>query len=187
MKKGVRRLLIFELLLLLILVINSFIYNILIGLIMSLFMAFVLLIFKLIFGFEKSKYRVTKNIILDTIIYVLVFLIIYYLFGIIIGFAKVGNYFTLAGIRDYIAPIITLVIIREVLRYNLLKKSENSKMLIYLSVVVFIMLDITNSIYYGIFNDTMHIFKFIALIDNISPVGIGYQIKAHCVKAAFAV
>lgn len=179
MKKGVRRLLIFELLLLLILVINSFIYNILIGLIMSLFMAFVLLIFKLIFGFEKSKYRVTKNIILDTIIYVLVFLIIYYLFGIIIGFAKVGNYFTLAGIRDYIAPIITLVIIREVLRYNLLKKSENSKMLIYLSVVVFIMLDITNSIYYGIFNDTMHIFKFIALI--VLP-SISYNIYATYVN-----
>ena len=82
MKKGEKRLLIFELVLLVILLLNSFVLGIFTGIKLSLLLLAVFLLFKAIFGFEKSEYRVTKIAILDTIIFVLVFLIAYYLFGL---------------------------------------------------------------------------------------------------------
>ena len=175
MKKGEKRLLIFELVLFVILLLNSFVFGILTGIKMSLFLVTVLLLFKAIFGFEKSEFRVTKITILDTIIFILIFLILYYLFGLIIGFAKLGNYYTWGGLRDYIIPIIVLGIIREIIRYNFILKADDNKLLIYSSVFVFVLFDITSALYYGTFNDAMHAFKFIAL--TLLPA-ISYNIYA---------
>ena len=163
MKTGEKRLLIFEISLFVILFLNSFVYNILTGLRMSIFLGLVFVLFRVIFGFENSRFRVTKESILDTIIFLLSFFLIYYVFGIFIGFAKVGNYFTWGGIRDYILPLILNVIFREIIRFNFLQKSNGNKMLIISSIFVFALLDMTNAIYYGSFYDSMHIFKFVAL------------------------
>ena len=163
MKKGEKRLLIFELVLLVILLLNSFVLGIFTGIKLSLLLLAVFLLFKAIFGFEKSEYRVTKIAILDTIIFVLVFLIAYYLFGLIVGFAKLGNYYTWGGLRDYIIPVIVLAILREILRYNFLLKANNNKLLIYSSVFVFVLFDLTATLYYGNYSNAMYIFKFIAL------------------------
>ena len=163
MKTGEKRLLIFEISLFVILFLNSFVYNILTGLRMSIFLGLVFVLFRVIFGFENSRFRVTKESILDTIIFLLSFFLIYYVFGIFIGFAKVGNYFTWGGIRDYILPLILNIIFREIIRFNFLQKSNENKMLIISSIFVFALLDMTNAIYYGSFYDSMHIFKFVAL------------------------
>ena len=152
MKTGEKRLLIFAISLFVILFINSFVYNILTGLKLSVFLG---------------------------LVFVLAFFLIYYVFGIFIGFAKVGNYFTWGGIRDYILPLILNVVFREIIRFNYLVKAEKNKLLITLSIVVFILLDITNAIYFGSFYDSMHIFKFIAL--SLIPA-ISYNIYATYVS-----
>ena len=164
MKRGEKRLLIFGSILLLILLLNSFVYSVLYGIYMSIFLLVVLVIFKLAFGFEKSEFRVTKVSILDTLIIVLIFFLVYYLSGLIIGFAKPGNYFTWGGLRDYILPVIFTSILREILRYNFIVKSDNNKKLVLLSFAFCLLIDISANIYYGSFSDNMHIFKFLALI-----------------------
>ena len=83
MKRGEKYLFIYCLIVLLILLVNSFVYNFLPGLYFSLFMGICLLVFKYIFGFEKSNFRVSREVLLDTLIVVLVFFLGYYLFGII--------------------------------------------------------------------------------------------------------
>lgn len=175
MKRGEKNLLIYCLIVLLILLINSFVYNFLSGLYFSLFMGICLLVFKLIFGFEKSNFRVSKEVLLDTIIVVLVFFLGYYLFGIIITFAKTGNYFTWGGIKNYILPTILTVIFKEILRFNFLIKVDGKKRLILLSLLTFIFVDITNVIYLGNFSTASSTFKLTAL--NILPA-ISYNIYA---------
>ena len=179
MKKGEKKLFIFGGIILLILLLNSFVYNFLSGLYMSLFLGVCLVVFKFLFGFEKSNYRVTKESILDTIIVVLIFFIAFYLFGIIIGFAKTGNYYTFQGTRDYILPAIINIIIKEILRYNFLVKADYNKKLVLLSFFVFVFVDLCNPIYYGNFSDAMHSFKFLAL--NILPA-ISYNLYATYVS-----
>ncbi len=175
MKKGEKRLLIFASILLLVLILNSFVLNVLNGMIFALFMGVVLIIFKVIFGFEKSDFRVTKEIILDTLIVVLLFFLIYYLFGLVIGFAKTGNYLTFEGIKNYILPAILIVIFKEILRFNFLVKADNNVKLIAIMFIIGMFVDVTNSLYFGNFNDSVHIFKFIAL--SILPT-ISYNLYA---------
>ena len=163
MKRGEKWLFIFGISMLVFLLFNSFVYNFIPGIYSSIFVGVCLVIFKLIFGFEKSNFRSTKEVLLDTLITILTFMLLYYLFGLIIDFAKVGNYFTLGGIKNYILPAILTTIFKEILRFNYLIKADMKKRLIALSIVVFIFLDIANNIYYGVFSDASHIFKFVAL------------------------
>lgn len=179
MKKGEKWLLIYGSIVLLILLFNSFVYNFLAGINMSIFIGLCLIIFKIIFGFEKSSFRVTKESILDTVIVVLVFLLAFYLFGLIIGFAKTGNYFTFGGMKNYVIPVILTTIFKEILRYNYLVKSGENKKLIVFSFVIFVFVDLANSLYFGNYSDLMHSFKFLAL--SILPA-ISYNIYATYVS-----
>ena len=179
MKKGEKLLFIYGIIVLLILLFNSFVYNFLAGINMSIFIGLCLIIFKVIFGFEKSNFRVTKESVLDTLIVVLVFLLLFYLFGLLIGFAKTGNYFTFGGMKNYVIPVILTTIFKEIIRYNYLVKSGDNKKLIIFSFVVFVFVDLATSLYYGNFSDMMHIFKFTAL--SILPA-ISYNIYATYVS-----
>ena len=106
MKKGYIRLLIFEIFVFLVLILNSFAENILSGYKMIIFLLILLGIFKIFFGFERDKHRYIKDIILETIIYLFIFFIIFYLLGVFISFARVEGYYTSYGLRVFVIPII---------------------------------------------------------------------------------
>ncbi len=163
MKKGYIRLLIFELLVCFILFLNSFVWNILNKHMMNIFLFLLLILFRVFFGFEKDRHRYIKDLLMEVFIFLMVYFILYYLFGIIITFAKAGNYYNLNGLKEFIIPTIFLIIQREYLRYNMMKKSEGSKLAIVCSIIMFIWIDISSAIYYGKFTTNYNIFIFIAL------------------------
>lgn len=163
MKRGYKRLLIFELIIFIILILNSFIWNILGSYITMIFLIISLIILKRFFGFEKDKHRYAKDIIFDIIIFLLIFFILYYLSGIIIGFAKTGNYYNLKGIINFIIPISITIILKEYLRYSIIVKAEGSKLLTIITCILFIMFDITNAIHYNSFTTNYDTFIFVAL------------------------
>ena len=167
MKKGYKRLLLFELLLFIILILNSFFKNVLSNYGIIIFMILVLIVFKFRFGFEKDRHRYIKDIILNTLIFLVTFFILYYLLGILIGFYRPGNYFTLYGFRMYIFPLTFYILLREYLRYLFLTKSEGNKLLIITTCILFIMFDVTNSIYYASFSDNRDTFLFV--VTNLLP------------------
>ena len=152
MKRGYKRLLIFEILLFAILLINSFFINVLSGINMTIFLLIVLVAFKCLFGFEKDRHRYTKDIILDVIIFLIVFLLLYYLSGILLTFYQTGNYYTLYGFKTFIFPIICYIILREYLRYMFMCKREGSILLTVTTIILFIFLDVTSALYYESFN-----------------------------------
>ena len=163
MKRGYKKLLIFELFIFVILILNSFVWNILSSYKISIFLLGVLLIFKGAFGFERDKHRYTKDLILEIIIFLISFFILYYLLGIVISFYKNGNYYTLSGFKEFIIPTTVYILLREYLRYMFMCKSEGSKLLFFTTVFMFILLDITTALYYRRFETNYGIFLFIAL------------------------
>ena len=163
MKKGYKRLLIFEIILFAILLLNSFCVNFLSGFKISIFLLIVLVAFKCLFGFEKDRQRHTKDVILDTVIFLIVFLLLYYLLGILIGFYKADNYYTLYGLKTFILPIVCYIVLREYFRYMVMRKREGSILLTITTIILFIFLDITTSIYYGKFETNYDTFVFTAL------------------------
>lgn len=163
MKWGYIRLLIFEAVLMLILSINSFILNWLNGYYIAIFLFLITIIFKFLFGFEKDRHRYTKDIIYEILIMLLIFFLLFYLSGLFLSFTKVGNYYTLHNIITFIVPIILTICIKEFLRYQVLTKSEGSKLLNIASCILFIFIDITTTIYYTDFSSKHSIFIFLAL------------------------
>ena len=87
MKKSFKRLIIFSLIIIAISLLNGFVFKIFNRWTLLLFTIVLLLITKIVFGYEK-------DIILEIIINLITFFMIYYISGIFISFAKVGNYFT---------------------------------------------------------------------------------------------
>ena len=154
--------LIYQTTLFLIFILNSFISNILGGYNFVLFLLLSLIIFKFLFGFEKDRHRYTKDIIYEILILLLTFFVLFYLFGVIIGFAKT-NYLNWYGLKTFVIPLILTIILKEILRYMMLKKCEESTFLTMTTIILFIFLDITESIYYTNFNSSYNIFTFVAL------------------------
>ena len=163
MKRGYKKLLVFQIVIILILLLNSFVLSILTDYKMLAFVLILLVLFKILFGFEKDRHRYLKDIILDELIFLLIFFLLFYLSGLILSFARTGNYYTVKSMLTYVLPLILNIIVKEYFRYEMLQKSEGSKLLICISVILFILFDITNPIYYGNFNSNYQIFVFLAL------------------------
>ena len=162
-KNAYLRIEIFLIMLLLILGINSMFYNFLSNYYMIAFLIIVLVIFKIFFGFEKDRHRYVKDIILNFVIYLLTFFILYYLSGLIITFARSGNYYTLSGFINYTLRLFCYIVLREYLRFQFLNKCDDSKIASLLVLLFFIFLDITNNLYFYSFSDKYTTFLFFAL------------------------
>lgn len=163
MKKGYKKLLIIQSIILLILLINSFFLNILDNYIKIIFLLLVIVIFKKNIGIERDNHRYTKDIIFEILIFLLIFFIIYYLLGIIIGFAKTENYYTINGIIKFIIPIILIVILKEYLRYSMIMKAEGSLLLVITTIILFILFDSSNAIFYNSLKTKYDLFSLFSL------------------------
>ena len=163
MKRGYKKLLLFQLIMFFILILNSFFKNILGNYSTIVFLVIITILFKFIFGIEKDRHRFTKDIIFDVIIFLLTFFLVYYLFGIVIGFARTDNYYNTNGFITFIIPIILTTIIKEFLRYQVVMKAEGNKILTILICIMFIFLDVTNPIFYNGFVTKYDTFIFFAL------------------------
>lgn len=163
MKKGYIKLLLMEFFLMVVLFINSFIFNLLSGYWLILFMLLILLFFKYNFGLEKDRHANYKDLIKTILIYLLLVLVAYYAIGFISGFAHNENYYTIKGLLTFIVPTIATSILSEYLRYQFLQKSEGNNLLIICTVFIFTFIDVSNSIYYGDFKTTYSFLVFIGL------------------------
>lgn len=163
MKRGYKKLLVFELIIFIILILNSFVWNILSSYKISIFLLAILLIFKGVFGFEKDKHRYTKDLIMEVVIFIIAFFILYYLFGVVISFYKNGNYLTFEGLNKFILPAILYVLLREFLRFMMMSKAEGSKLLFFTTIALFVLLDITSVLYFRDFRSNYGVFLFVAL------------------------
>ena len=164
MKKSYQKLIIFDIVVMIILLLNSFILNILGNYYyMDIFLILLLIAFKYFFGFEKDRHRYTKDIIINFLIIFLISFIIYYILGIFIGFYKTQNYLNFYGITTFILPYVAMIVIREYLRMQMLNKTEKSKMLTIITVLLFTLMEISVRFASSNFDSNYNIFIFIAL------------------------
>lgn len=163
MKKGYTKILIIEAIMIVFLLLNSFLVNVLSNYLLVLFLFLSLCLYKIFFNFEKDKHRNTKDIMLYLVIYLLIIFIISYVIGIFIGFVKMPSYYNWYGISKFVLPTALVIIISEFLRYQLLQKSEGNSKLIVLTTILFILVDISNAIYFADFSSVYMIIVFIGL------------------------
>ncbi len=167
MKKSYFKLTLFSLTLIILFLVNSFIFHFLTQNLFNIFLLFLIGITYFVFGFEKDRHRYQKDIILELTILMISFFLLYYLVGIFIGFAKTSNYFNISSLKNIIIPIIFYHVEKEFLRYQLLRKTSLSKVLTALIILLFILMDSVIPVSSHSFGFTREIFLVFAL--NIMP------------------
>jgi len=163
MKRGYKNLFIFEIIIISILILNSFVLSILSGYLKLAFLLILLLSFYFVLGFEKDRHHLWKIVSSEIIMFLLLYFIIYYLSGLILSFTKTINYLTFQGIFKVIIPLILTIIAKEVLRYMMLLKAEGSKKLVILTCITFILFDLIGTYSIFTFKTPYNIFMFISL------------------------
>lgn len=149
MKKSYIQLITVELILLLFLFLNSYITSILSRYNLIICLVLMIVLFKYVLGVEKDNHSFIKDIVLELMIFLLVYFLTYYGLGMITGFYRAGSYLTLNGLRKYILPISLIVILKEILRYMLVLKAKDNKVLNILTVLVFVGIDVSNYLFYN--------------------------------------
>ena len=160
---GYKKLLAFEIILLAVLLINSFVSNILSSYYMPIFLLANLILFRIFFGFSKPFVRYAKDIVFDIIILIIVFFILFYILGIFIGYARIDNYLTWYGLKTFIFPLVFTLILREILRYQIINKCEDSKLLFGTTVFVMMVVEVSNTLHFADLKTGYGVFIFIAM------------------------
>lgn len=180
MKKSYVKLMIFESIILLFLIINIFNYKIINNYLVILFLLILNGLFIKLFGIEKNKKRYTKELITEISIVLIIFFIIYYIFGIVTGFYKISNYFTFYGIKTIIIPNILIVFLKEHFRFLFYAKIENSKILNTTTFIMFILIDLINILKISNFATPQSGFYFVAL--SLLPIIANNLVANHIIK-----
>lgn len=170
MKKSYIKLIIFSFTFILFFLLNSLKFQFLNQTILNIILILLLGLTYFLFGFEKNRKRYWKDIVLEIIIVLISFFLMYYLLGILIGFAKTKNYLTITSFKKFIFPIFIYIILKEYLRYQLVMKASEEKKLIYLICIFFIALE--NTIPFSIhplsFNQEMFLFLALTFIPSVT-------------------
>lgn len=146
MKKGYVKVLILEILLLITLLFNSFVFKIASYYLTAAILFITLLLMIFLVGYEKDKYRYKTDVFLNILIFLLFYYLITYFLGFFTGFIKTGYSLRLLMIIKNTFPVILLIVVSELLRYEFLSKVKENKYLIILTFLIFVMLDINMGI-----------------------------------------
>lgn len=182
MKRGSIKLLIFEILIAIILLLNNFVSSILRGYIEILFLLILLVVFYFLCGFTKDRHHLWKNVCLDVIMFLLIFFILYYLLGVLISFTKINNYYTISGFTEVIIPLILSIILKEILRYMVVSKTFDNRWLLATTCILFILFDLLGKWEIDTFSTKYDTFIFIAIVllptisKNILCTFISYKV-----------
>ena len=163
MRTVYKKILAFEIIFLTVLLINSFVSNILSNYYMPIFLLANLILFRIFFGFSKPFNRYVKDVIFDVIILIIIFFILFYILGIFIGYARIDNYLTWYGLKTFILPLIFTLILREMLRFQIINRCEDSKLLFITTVFVMMMVEVSNTLFYADLKTGYGVFIFIAM------------------------
>lgn len=164
MKKNEKIVLSLELITFLLLILNIFVKNILTEYTIILFLLILFSISIVLIGFEKEKTLEKRKVLNQVIFYTISFLIIMYGLGLLVGFLSTSYSLTIKNIFRNSFPVFLLVIIEELYRYNICKKGENNKLIIYISIIIFTLVDISLIISNYDLSDLSSILKLSTLV-----------------------
>ena len=148
MKRGYKRLLLLSIVLIIIFLADIFLMNFFSSYKMVFFQVALLIFFDYFYVIEKDKHRFYKELLFEIILFIISFFLLYYLLGFVVGLAKNTGYLSFNGLKNFIIPVILYTILREKLRYNMLAKADGNELCSVIVVIVFILIDMSNVLYY---------------------------------------
>ena len=164
MKSSEKKILTLEIVSLIFLLFNLFLFKFDNIYVVFTFLLLLLITLNLITGFEKNRKRFKKDGIILSIIFTLSYLFIIYLSGLFLGFERNGYSLTFLNIVRNSFPILVVIIISEFLRFELNTKSEKRNLLIILGTILFILVDINIAMQVYDFSNLNDLLEMAALV-----------------------
>jgi len=163
LKRSEVKLIVLEIVTLIILLFNIFLKNIFNEYTLFIFLSIIFILSILLVGFEGRKIVNIKKILLVVGLYTLAFLIMIYGLGVLTGYVKNSYNLSIINIFKNTFPYIILIIISELLRYNIIRKANN-KINEILAVIIFICIDISLLIHLYNLNNFSDILELTTLV-----------------------
>ena len=184
MKSSIKKILILEVIMLLVIIttfFSPFLFNHYKYLIFLLLSGFV---FVGMFGVDTNRTPDSKEISKTTLIYLLFYFLLTFLSGLFIGFARTIYSWSMVNLVKNILPAVTVLLVSELLRYQIVRKSNNSKICIILAFFIFALLDI--SIGFNNYNLKIknELYEFIGLI-TIGSIAKNLLMTIYCLKGDY--
>ena len=115
-------------------------------------------------GIDTTRMPDSKKILKNTAVVLLIYFFITYFLGFFIGFSKTIYSFGFTNLVKNIIPTITIIVVCELLRYQIIKKSNNNKLVIILSFLIFVMLDMSIGLHNYDLSVKDDIYEFIGIV-----------------------
>lgn len=164
MKKGFNKILILEIILLIFLLFNSFVFKIANMYVISGIMLPFLILMIVLNGFEKDNYRYKKDVLLNIIIFLLMYYFITYFLGLFSGFVKSSYSLSFINIIKNTFPVIALILISELMRYVLFNKTKRNLPCLIIGCLLFVMVDVNAMVHIYDVKTALGITKMICLV-----------------------
>lgn len=186
MKKSEEKMLFFQVAIIIFMLLNVFAKNIFKGNAVIILLAILFAISVILFGYEKEKMikRDKKRIITIISFFTVSFLIIIYGLGLIIGFVQTPYSLSPINIIKNTVPVILLLLITELLRYNLCKKSVSNITTKVLMVVMFTMIDILVALPIYDLSENEEILRMLTLI-ILPGISKNIMLNSFCEKYGY--
>ena len=164
MKKGYNKILILEIILLIFLLFNGFVFKMAnVYVVTALLVPFLILTIVLM-GFEKENFRNKKDVLLNIIICLLIYYFVTYFLGLFTGFIRTSYSLSFINIIKNIFPVILLIVVSELLRYELFTKSKGNIPCFAIGYVVFVLIDVNLSVHMYDVTSYLGLTKMICLV-----------------------
>ena len=164
MKSSVKKLIIIELIVLLTIIFNffnPFLFNHYKYLI---FLFFIGLAIYFSVGIDINSSPNEKPYLKNEIICILVYFVFIYLSGLFVGFSKPIYSWSFTNLVKNIIPTITVIFVCEILRNQIIKKSNKNLPVVLLSFLIFTLLDICIGYYDYNLNSKSQLYEFLGLV-----------------------
>lgn len=148
------------------------------------FIALELLLLVKYFGISKIYDKYKRENILNILIVIFSYYFITYLLGLYVGFVQSSYIMKLGYIIKKLVPSLVLIIISEILRYEYISKGKKNKVIIFLSVVFFILVDAITKINGYNLKDMGVLITFIASI-IVPSIAKNVFLTYECYKAGY--
>lgn len=128
------------------------------------FLAVISLITFFTLGINLRRNSNDKGIIKNILIYVFIYYIVIYIGGLVIGFARTIYSYTFSNLVNNIIPVFVTILLVEIIRHQLIEKSNKDKIVNVTSCITFIIFEASYN--FGAYNVALkeELYKYIGLI-----------------------
>ena len=117
-----------------------------------------------VLGYEDDRHRFKKDGILYAIIFSLIYEIFIYVSGIFVGFLRSGYSLDIISFLKNVLPFAMIIFTSEVLRHEFLTKGEKKKVFYFLTLILFVLIDVSSNMFKYNVNSLRVVLEIICLV-----------------------